>query len=66
MELALPVQAVVDRSIILDVYLVSTLLHDKTTGEPVILRAPVGGPFGPLPGDPATFTASARSRTRRS
>jgi hypothetical protein len=62
MELMLPVQAAVDRSELLDVYLVSILTHDNQTGEPLIRKEPVGGPYGSLPGDPAAFTPGPAAR----
>lgn len=63
MPLNLPTQAVVDRSVPLDVYLVvvSRILDDE--GNLIeTLEQPVGGPYGPMPGDPAGFPKNIDSR----
>ncbi len=54
----LPVQGVVDRSVPLDIYLVAT----PVPGANETLEDPVGGPYGPLPGDPAWFPESVSPR----
>jgi hypothetical protein len=54
MALYLPIQAAVDRSTPLEIYLVEQpITVDGNVVE--ILANPVGGPYGPLPGDPAWF-----------
>jgi len=58
MPLRLPVQSVVDRSVLLDIYLVAQpVTVNGVTVE--ILKDPVGGSEAvPLPGDPAWFPES--------
>ncbi len=58
MQLKLPVQGVVDRSMLLDIYLVATPVIDATGKTVEILKNPVGGPYGALPGDPCRFRES--------
>ncbi len=62
MPLNLPRQAVVDRSVALDVYLVvaDTIMQDGKLIETI--EQPVGGPYGSLPGDPAWFPKNIDSR----
>jgi hypothetical protein len=58
----LPVQGVVDRSALLDIYLVGTPVIDDDGKTVEILEDPVGGPYGALPGDPAWFPQSVNPR----
>jgi len=58
MELKLPVQAVVDRSVLLDVYLLSR------TVQGTVVKDPVDGPYGALPGDPVWFSPMVDPRLR--
>jgi hypothetical protein len=58
----LPVQSVVDRRIALDIYLVPLNVTDDTGKILQILENPVGGPYGPLPSDPAWFPESVNPR----
>jgi hypothetical protein len=62
MPLHLPTQATVDRSIPLDVYLVPSPVRDDQGNILEILEEPVGGPYGPLPGDGAWFPERIDSR----
>jgi hypothetical protein len=62
MPLRLPVQATVDRSASLDIYLVATPVTDSSGHVVEILENPVGGPYGALPGDPAWFPATMNTR----
>lgn len=63
MPLNLPTQAVVDRSVPLEIYLVvvSRILDSKGNLIETI-EQPVGGPYGPLPSDPAWFPKNIDSR----
>ena len=58
----LPVQGVVDRRIVLDIYLVPRKVTDDDGKILVILENPVGGPYGPLPNDPGWFPESINPR----
>jgi hypothetical protein len=58
----MPVQGVVDRRIALDIYLVPLNVTDDNGKILVILENPVGGPYGPLPSDPAWFPESINPR----
>lgn len=64
MALRLPVQATVDRSARLDIYLVpgGTPVTDSKGNVIAILKNPVGGPYGSLPGDPAWFPDTVNTR----
>jgi hypothetical protein len=62
MPLRLPVQGVVDRSVLLHMYLISTPVIDSTGKTVEILKDPVGGPYGALPADPAWFGEGAGYR----
>lgn len=62
MALYLPIQATVDRSILLEIYLVTQSITEN--GNVIeILGNPVGGPYGALPGDPAWFRGNLGPRT---
>lgn len=54
MELKLPVQGVVDRAAVLDIYLIPNPVSDP--------EEPKGLPLGALPGDPAWFPESVNPR----
>lgn len=62
MQSKLPIQGAVDRSIALDIYLVSQPVTDDNGNIVEILEDPVGGPYGPLPGDPPWFPESVNPR----
>ena len=63
MELRLPVQGVVDRSIPLDIFLTAPRLVTDPFGGQAFLTDPVGGAVaGALPGDPAWFPESVNPR----
>jgi hypothetical protein len=56
-----PVQSTVNRSVPLDVFSIDTEI--KSNGRViVVLRRPYGFPSGPMPGDPAGFSARVRTR----
>jgi hypothetical protein len=62
MQLKLPVQAAVDRSVPLAIYLVATDVFDSGGNIVEILNEPVGGSYGSLPGDPAWSAANVNPR----
>jgi hypothetical protein len=63
MQLKLPVQGVVDRSIPLDIYLVAQPVTDANGNIVEILENPVGGwEAVALPGDPVWFSGSVNPR----
>lgn len=54
MNLKLPVQGVVDRAAVIDIYLIPNPVHDPDEPQGLI--------FGTLPGDPAWFPESVNPR----
>ena len=63
MTLHLPTQAVVDRSVLLEMFLVETPIRDtRGTLIQILKNTTTGGPFGPLPGDPGRVPAGASVR----
>jgi hypothetical protein len=52
---ALPIQATVDRPAPLQPTMVDTPVMDDQGNVLLLLRNPVGGPYGPMPADPAWF-----------
>jgi hypothetical protein len=62
MQLKLPNLGAVDRSRSPRLYLIPTRVTDPN-GNVEILLNPVGGPYGPLPSDPAWFPDSINPRT---
>lgn len=63
MDLKLPVQATVDRRILLDVYLLSrNIVKDGKIIQ--IFKNPVDGPFGTMPGEPGQFSLAVDPRLR--
>lgn len=62
MQVNLPVQAVVDRSVLLDMFMRSVYVRDKDGSVIQILKNPVGGPYGMMPGDLGWFSVSIDPR----
>jgi hypothetical protein len=63
MQLNLPIQAVVDRSVPLQRFVVDTPVVDPQTGTLLaILKNPVGGVHGPDPNDPMGFSSAVNPR----
>ncbi len=52
---AVPVQATVDRPVPLQATMVDTPVIDDQGNVLLLLRNPVGGPYGGMPSDPAWF-----------
>ena len=63
MQLNLPNLGAVDRSRSPRLFLVPTPVRDDDGKIVEILENPVGGPYGPLPSDPAWFPGSINPRT---
>jgi hypothetical protein len=62
-KLYIPIQAVVNRSELLQIFMVDTPIVDPTTGRVLqILKDPPWGAYGPVPGDPAWFSPMVDSR----
>lgn len=62
MALNLPVQAVVNRAIPFDMYLTSRKIVDENGKVVEIVKNPVDGPFGSMPGDPGWFSRAVDPR----
>jgi hypothetical protein len=60
MPLNLPIQAVVDRSAPLQLFLVDTPV--PAVHPVLILRNPIGGTYGPMPSDPAVSSSRVNPR----
>lgn len=65
MGLTMPIQTLVDRAAVLDMYLLSETIEDKKTGKTVlVIKWDFNDPAGPLAGDPGQFSATVDPRVR--